>query len=94
MKMSHLTKTALLSLGFTLAHAGDTTPPAGASPGGGMHGAMRGKMRAHCEADAAKCAELKEKFKHDREDVHAACLKDPDHCTEIRDEHRKKMHDE
>jgi hypothetical protein len=94
MKMSHLLFTALLSLGFTLAHAENTAPATGAAPGGGMHGAMREKMHERCTADPAKCAEMKEKLTQDRAEVHAACQKDPDHCQEIRDEHRKKMHDE
>ena len=93
MKMSHLILTAFFSLGVTLTHAADTTPPASAAPGDGM-GAMREKMQERCAADPAKCAEMKEKFKKEHEEIQAACQKDPDHCKEIRAEHRKKMHDE
>jgi hypothetical protein len=93
MKMSHWVLTVVFSLGMTLAHADDATPPASAAPSGGM-GAMHEKMHERCAADPAKCAEMKEKFKKEREEVHAACQKDPDHCKEIRAEHRKKMHDE
>lgn len=93
MKMSHLLFAALLSLGFTLAHAENTAPATDAAPGG-MHGAMREKMHERCTADPEKCAAMKEKITQDRAEVRAACQKDPDHCQEIRDEHRKKMHDE
>lgn len=87
MSIHKLIIAVLFASGFSVAFA--ESPP--------MHsGAATNaeEMASRCAANPEKCTQMKERMaqhRQQREEIMAACRKEPDRCEEIRHEHREQM---